>query len=163
MKYKLEPRKITKKDFYKIDENNLMFITNPGRMGDEDGSTFVIKINNNYISYRVDGWMYPNGRNKDSDNYISLEDMYNIFPKWKECWHNKKQNDKYNYIYMGFGNGLCVDKRIYKKYYPYLINEIKNTGTIIDKNGEYEPYLNYSLWSIALTKMITDEMNIKDK
>ena len=26
-----------------LKEENLMFITNPGRMGDEDGSTFIIK------------------------------------------------------------------------------------------------------------------------
>lgn len=32
-----------KKEFEKIDENDVIFITHPGRMGDEDGSTFIVK------------------------------------------------------------------------------------------------------------------------
>jgi len=35
--------KISKFKLIKIDEDDLMFITNPGRMGDEDGMTFIIK------------------------------------------------------------------------------------------------------------------------
>lgn len=167
MKYKLEPRKISRKDFYNLNEDNLMFITNPGRMGDEDGSTFVIKKNDNYIPYRVDGWMDPNRGGKDSDDYISLEDMSNVFPKWRETWHNysktKKQNGKYIYIYMGFGNGLCVDKRIYEKYNSYLMDEIKKSGDVIDENGEYDYSLNFRLWDKALIKMIDDDMNNSKK
>jgi hypothetical protein len=34
--------KITKEEFEKLDEKNLIFITNPGRMGDIDGSNFII-------------------------------------------------------------------------------------------------------------------------
>ena len=33
--------KITKTDFKKLKEDNVLFITNPGRMGDLDGSYFV--------------------------------------------------------------------------------------------------------------------------
>ncbi len=55
----LKTNKITKKEFLKIDEDNVMFITNPGRMGDEDGITFIVKDNNDYNIYRVSGWMYP--------------------------------------------------------------------------------------------------------
>lgn len=167
MKYKLEPRKISKKDFYNLDENDLMFITNPGRMGDEDGSTFVLKIDDSYIPYRVNGWMYSNKNERNSKNYISLDDMFQVFPKWKESWHNyyvdKEYNGKYIYIYMGFGNGLCVDKRIYKKYYSYLLNEIKDNGATIDVNDKYDPSLNFSLWDHALIKMIINEMNTKTK
>lgn len=165
MKYKLEPRRISKKDFYNLDENNLMFITNPGRMGDEDGSTFILKIDDSYIPYRVDGWMYSNENERSNNNYISLDDMFNVFPKWKDSWHNyykdEEYNGKYVYIYMGFGNGLCVDKSIYKKYYQYLINEIKKAGVNIDKNGKYDSCLNFSLWKHALIKMIINEMNRK--
>ena len=161
MKSKLKPRKISKDELYNIDENDLMFITNPGRMGDEDGSTFIIKKDNNYISYRVDGWLYANKNEINSDNYISLDDMLNVFPKWRESWHNyyekEKYHGKYIYIYMGFGNGLCVDKRIYKKYFPYLIEEVKNKESVIDENDQYDPSLNYSLWYHALMKMIIDE------
>ena len=52
---KLVKNKITKEEFYTLDEKDLMFITNPGRMGDEEGVTFVIKSNNNYTVYRIDG------------------------------------------------------------------------------------------------------------
>ncbi len=158
MDYKLELRKISKRDFYNLSEDKLMFITNPGRMGDEDGSTFVIKEGNNYISYRVDGLLYSKLSENNSDNYISLEDMYTVFSKWKDSWHNysktKKQNGKYIYIYMGFGNGLCVDKSVYEEYYTYLMNEIKNSGYDIDENGEYDFSLNFRLWDKALIKMI---------
>lgn len=49
---------ISKDDFYKLKEENLMFITNPGRMGDEDGSTFIMKdeSSNTLRTYRVENW-----------------------------------------------------------------------------------------------------------
>ena len=58
MKFKLETKEISRDEFFTLKGENLMFITNPGRMGDEDGSTFIIKEDNNYVSYRIDGWMY---------------------------------------------------------------------------------------------------------
>ena len=33
-----KPNKITKDDFLNINEDDVMFVTNPGRMGDEDAS-----------------------------------------------------------------------------------------------------------------------------
>ena len=50
--------KITKEEFEKLDEKNLIFITNPGRMGDTDGSNFIVKIGNVFYPYRVSNWMY---------------------------------------------------------------------------------------------------------
>ena len=55
---KFETNKISKSEFVKLNEDDLMFITNPGRMGDEDGATFIIKHGNEFTIYRVDGWMY---------------------------------------------------------------------------------------------------------
>ena len=55
---KINYNKITIDEFLKLDENNLMFVTNPGRMWDEDGSYFIIKENNKFIAYRISGWMY---------------------------------------------------------------------------------------------------------
>ena len=43
MKFKLETKEISRDEFFTLKEENLMLITNPGRMGDEDGSTFIIK------------------------------------------------------------------------------------------------------------------------
>ena len=85
MKNDLEINKITREEFFNLKEENVMFITNPGRMGDEDGSTFIIKDNDNFIAYRIDGWLYPNG---EKDNYISLDEMYKQFPEWEKAWHN---------------------------------------------------------------------------
>lgn len=74
-----------------------MFITNPERMGDEDGITFIIKKDNNYEIYRIDGWMYP-GNKKE---YISIDDAFKQFPKWHEAWQKGEEfKDKYTYIYI---------------------------------------------------------------
>ncbi len=116
---------ISKEDFLKLNEDNVMFITNPGRMGDEDGATFIIKEGSNYIIYRLDGWMYPS----DLKDNITLEDTKKQFPKWYEAWENSNDENyqgKYKYIYMGYGNGLCVDNRIYDDFKPFidkLVNE----------------------------------------
>ncbi len=147
-------RKITKEDLMNLDEKDLLFITNPGRMGDEDGSTFVIKKDNRYIVYRVDGWMYPAKKEEDP---ISMDDMFKVFPKWKEAWKNQHKEDyngKYVYIYTGFGNGLCVDKKIYDEYLPYLLEEIKNNGwdATIYLN-EANPGVAES-WQMALVRMV---------
>ena len=146
--------KISKKDLMNLKEEDLMFITNPGRMGDEDGSTFVIKKDDNFIVYRVDGWMYPKKTNEET---ISINDMFKVFPKWKEAWDNyceEGYNGKYIYIYTGFGNGLCIDKSIFDKYLPYLSKEVKKNGwdtpiNIIDTNPGVA-----GSWQQALANMI---------
>ena len=92
--------------------------------------------------------------------------MFKVFPKWRELWHNnyndKDYNGKYKYIYMGFGNGLCVDKRIYDKFYPYLVEEIKKKTNEIDDDNNYDFCLNYVVWDQALVNMIKDDDKIKD-
>ena len=62
----LEPKKISREEFFKLSEDDLMFITNPGRMGDEDGTTFIVKKDNNYICYRIDGWYMGNFQNGEN-------------------------------------------------------------------------------------------------
>ena len=51
MKFEFKPRAISKKDFFSIKEDDLMLITNHGRMGDENGSTFLIQKDNQNILY----------------------------------------------------------------------------------------------------------------
>ncbi|MBR1413663.1 MAG: hypothetical protein IJ574_03230 [Bacilli bacterium] len=161
MRYRLKNHTISRKEFYNLNEDNLIFITNPGRMGDEDGSTFIIKKGHSYIPYRVSGWVYYDKNKRNSSNYVSLDDMFNIFPKWKESLYNyyesEKCNGKYKYIYMGFGNGLCVDKTIFDKYYRYLIEEVKKVTKEIDKDNNYDFCLNYSCWEQALINMLLDD------
>ncbi len=41
--YEFKTNKILKKDFVTLNEDDVMFIINPGSMGDEDGITFIIK------------------------------------------------------------------------------------------------------------------------
>lgn len=48
---------------------------------------------------------------------------------WIDTWNNYSKegySGKYNYIYMGFDNGLCIDKSIYDEFITYLIEEVKN-------------------------------------
>ena len=107
----MEYIKIKDEDLIKFNEDNLMFITNPGRMGDLYGSTFVMMENNVFKEYYL-------------DNIFSSTNIVDVFPEWNNTISTKdNKSDKYQYVYMGFGNGLCVDKRIYDKYYPYLLEE----------------------------------------
>ncbi len=156
MKYEFEEKKINKEELLQIDEKDVMFITSPGRMGDVDGSTFVIKVNNKYVAYRVGTW----GVEYKDNNYISFDDMLEHFPKWNNALKNcnkNKCNDKYIYVYMGFGNLLCVDKSIYDIYYPYLLEVVKKQDMYsLDENGDYNPCLNFPSWIPALENMIND-------
>jgi hypothetical protein len=149
--------KISKSEFLKLNEDDLMFITNPGRMGDEDGATFIIKHGNDFSIYRVDGWMYPR---EDGEN-ITLEDASKQFPKWRETWKHsaeKEYKGKYKYIYMGFGNGLCVDNSIYSEFEPYLYKLVEEQ---LEKSGEGDrENLRYSVifnsWEQAFIDMVNE-------
>ena len=154
MSYNLEKNKISRKDFFELKEEDVMFITCPGRMGDEDGSTFIVRDNDNYMCYRIDGWMYSTQKD---ENYISMEEMLEHFPNWKEAienCHNENYEGKYVSIYMGFGNILSIDKSIYEKYNPYLLEEAKKVAS---KYGEeVNPSFYYQSWKIALENMLNN-------
>lgn len=149
---------ISKEDFLKLNEDNVMFITNPGRMGDEDGSTFIIKEGSKYIIYRLNGWMYPS----DLKDNITLEDTKKQFPKWYEAWencNNENYQGKYKYIYMGYGNGLCVDKRIYDEYKPFL-DKLVNEYLSDKEDKESLKYAAiYNVWMDAFNSMVKKEDN----
>ncbi len=149
---------INRKDFLNIDERDVLFITNPGRMGDEDGITFVVKKGNNYNIYRVDGWMYPDKNDKER---ITLRDAIRQFPKWYEALencNNEKYHGKYKYLYMGFGNGLCIDNSIYDEYKPYLDEEVNKYLDACSEDKEAFQYAAiFNTWDEALIKMIDDK------
>ncbi|MBQ6135102.1 MAG: hypothetical protein IJI60_02170 [Bacilli bacterium] len=152
--------KISKENFLKLNEDDIMFITNPGRMGDEDGSTFVVKEGNKLVIYRIDGWMYYN-KDLNDDKFISLDDAAKQFPKWMETWkNNNNENDKekYKYLYMGFGNGLSVDYSIYNDFEPFLSKSVKEY--LKDKKGEKESLKYaaiYNVWEKALIEMMKEK------
>ena len=154
---KIEKNKITKKDFLKLKEEDVIFITNPGRMGDEDGITFIIKDNTEYKIYRIDGLMYGT---RDKEYSISLSDISKKFPKWRETWNNsnnEKYKGKYTYLYMGFGNGLSVDNSIYNTYKPYLDKEVNNylKGKEDKESLQYAAVMN--TWEEAFIDMIDNK------
>ena len=150
--------KISKENFLKLNEDDIMFITNPGRMGDEDGSTFVVKEGNKLVIYRVDGWMNHN-KSLNEDEFISLDDIAKQFPKWLETWknsNNEKDQGKYKYLYMGFGNGLSIDHSIYKDFEPYLNNLVEEY--LKDKDEESLKYAAiYNVWEKALIEMMKEK------
>ena len=151
--------RISKSDFIKLNEKDLIFITNPGRMGDEDGTTFIIKQKNELTIYRVDGWMYPN---RGDNTTISLDDVSKQFPKWREAWKQGEENsskEKYKYLYMGYGNGLSIDNSMYKEYESYL-NEL--VEEYLKKNNTEEretlKYIaRYKSWEQAFINMAEDK------
>ncbi len=150
--------KISKSEFLKLNEEDVMFITNPGRMGDEDGSTFIIRHDNEFSIYRIDGWMYP----IENNERITLEDASKQFPKWRETWKHsaeKEYKGKYKYIYMGFGNGLCVDKSIYEEYEPYLnkiVEEQLEKSSVEDRESHRKSIIFIS-WKQAFIDMVNDK------
>ena len=151
--------KITKSEFVKLNEDDLIFITNPGRMGDEDGSTFIIKHENEFTIYRIDGWMYPN-YNEKKEFIISMDDATKQFPKWFNTWkHSKEKNykGKYKYIYMGFGNGLSVDNSIYDEFEPFLDQLVQKEFEKYDDKESMKYATIYNLWQKALINMINDK------
>ena len=159
MKHTLEINKISKAVFLRINEDAVMFITNPGRMGDEDGSTFIIRVDNKFKAYRIDGWLYRS-KKINADNYISLKDALKHFPKWHKTWKNgEKENSKgkYKYLYMGFGNGLSIDNSIYNEFKRYL--DVTTSEYLKDK--EDKESLKYAAvfntWEDAFLNMINKE------
>lgn len=159
--YDFKENRISKKDFLKLNEDDVLFITNPGRMGDEDGSTFVIKKENEFICYRVDGWMYRS-QDKNQEEMISMSDTAKQFPTWFETWknwNNENYKGKYKYLYMGFGNGLSVDKSIYDEFKPYLEKEkekyFESYSEEDRKDLQYAVIVN--VWDKALIQMAKDK------
>ena len=154
--------KISKEDFLKINEDDVMFITNPGRMGDEDGSTFIIKEDNEFKIYRLDGWMYSSKEERDSKDYISLDDAKKQFPKWFESWNNSNNEQykgKYKYLYMGFGNGLSVNNSIYDKYKKYLDNKVKEYLKDKEDKETLKNVAIFNVWKDAFIEMIEDKLD----
>ena len=156
MEYKFKPQKISRKNFFDIKEEDVMFITNPGRIGDVDGSTFIIKKDNNYITYRMDGWMYGNHSEKE---FISFNEALKQFPKWKESWDNcdnEKYDGKYVYVYAGYGFGIAIDKSIYKEFEPYLTEEVEKIRIKFNKD-KIEPAMYSPAWRSAVEKMLSNK------
>ena len=135
---------ITKEELKKLNEKDLMFITIPGRMGDIYGCTFVINKNGKYIFYRIENM------------YKYMDILCEVFPIWSNDLKNaniKFKSDKYEYLYMGMGNGLCIDKTIYDKYMHYLKELVRKKE---ENELDYKPSINYTIWDEAIKNMINN-------
>ena len=153
--------KISKEKFLKIKEDDIMFITNPGRMGDEDGSTFIVKQDNEFKIYRLDEWMYRSKDFKESE-HISLNDALKQFPKWHEAWQNGDNRDykgKYKYLYMGFGNGLSIDNTIFKEFKPYLDAKVEEYLEDNDDKDSLKYAAIFNVWEAAFINMINNKQD----
>lgn len=151
--------KIKREDFFKINEDDVMFITNPGRMGDDDGSTFIIMKDNKYKIYRLNGWMYR-GKDFNENEHISLNDALKQFPKWHEAWENggnENYKGKYKYLYMGFGNGLSVDRTIYNKFKPYLDEKVEEYLKDKEDKESVKYAAIYNVWKEAFLNMMDNK------
>ncbi len=137
---------ITNKEFKKINEDDVMFITHPGRMGDEDGSTFIVKNGNKFIAYRVSGWEYNHDKCE-----VEYEEMLEAFPKWNEALDYKEKENyigKYKYYYMGFGNILCVDRRISNIFDKHLEKTMIKLAPVYETTMK-DYALKYNSWNEA--------------
>lgn len=114
---KIEEKKLSEEELNNLYEDELLFITYPGRMGDVYGCSFVIKNNDKLTFYRIENL------------YEFKGNIYTQFPKWNEALKNyseKKKTEKYEIIYMGFGNLLGVDKSVFNDFKPLAEEKMKN-------------------------------------
>ena len=60
-------------------------------------------------------------------------------------------NEKYTYVYMGFGNGLSIDNSIYEEFKPYLLEEVNKVKESHGDTGD-NPSFNYPAWEPAFLR-----------
>ena len=85
-------------------EENLLLYETGNRMGGPGGIFFLRKNDKNRIIY-VD--------EEDELLYEHFPIAMNLYSKYESNY----ENDKYNYIFTGFGGKLYIDKKIYEEFY----------------------------------------------
>ena len=126
-----EYNSITLEQLKKITEDQLMFITFPGRMGDEYGCTFVIGDGKSLCIYRID----------DLDRF--KYNIYRQFPRLIEALndHKGRESMAFKGIYMGYGNKLFVNKSVYDDYKKELDDAIKKEIEKMKVENDYDESL----------------------
>ncbi len=151
--------KISRDEFLKIREQDLLFITNPGRMGDEDGSTFIINTTDGYKVYRIDGWCFGD---RTGPNFISYSEMADKFPDWSSSIGTVEENEDslYRYVYMGFGNGLSIKKDLYEpfmKHLAFAVDRYAENRNIDRSEKEKNKYaIIFNVWDEAVVNIAAD-------
>ena len=139
---------ISEEDFKKLKEENLLFITYPGRMGDIEGCSFVMKDKDMIKFYRIENL------------YTYKANIYEIFPKWKDSLEKYKKKDsssKYEIIYMGMGNLLGVDKTIVELFKSKIKEIDEKIESTLDKELKFGMTC-YTYWRKTVTEMF-DKIN----
>ena len=141
----IKEKKLTEEELNNLQEKDLLFITYPGRMGDIYGCSFVIKKNNKIIFYRIENL------------YDFKGNIYKQFPKWNEALKNyseKKESEKYEIIYMGFGNLLGVDKSVINTFKPQVEEQMKNIRENYNDNLKFGAAC-YTYWREIVNNMFS--------
>ena len=113
-------------------EEDLYFYETGNRIGGAGGIFFLRKNGKNKIIYvdEVDDLLYK---------YFPI--AMNLEKKYETDY----ENDKYNYIFTGFGGKLFIDKKIYEEFY-------KNTKELSDQyempfeNDTFNEHFIYGYW-----------------
>ena len=96
-----------------------------------------------YIEYEYDL--------KDICNEYSEDDLlYKHFPivmNLESKYETNYENEKYNYIYTGFGGKLYIDKKIYNEYYK----KVKELSDKYDMPYEYDTFDEHFIHSYWIT------------
>ena len=128
-------------------------------MGDEDGSTFIIDTPNGYKVYRIDGWCFGEDTGPDRISYAEMADR---FPNWIASvgTEEEKADSLYRYVYMGFGNGLCIRKDVYGPFMKHLELAIdkyaKEKHIDSSKREEHRYAMIFNVWDEAVVNMAAD-------
>lgn len=140
---KIEEKTLIEEELNNLREDELLFITFPGRMGDVYGCSFVIKKNDKITFYRIENL------------YDFKGNIYIQFPKWNKALKNyseKKESEKYEIIYMGFGNLLGVDKSIFNTFKPLAEEKMKNISENYNNNLKFGAAC-YTYWKEIVNNM----------
>ena len=115
-------------------EDDLILYETGNRMGGPGGIFFLRKDGKNKIIF-VD--------EEDDLLYKHFPIVMNLESKYETNY----ENEKYNYIYTGFGGKLYIDKKIYNEYYK----KVKELSDKYDMPYEYDTFDEHFIHSYWIT------------
>ena len=124
----------------KYNEDDLMFYETGNRMGGAGGIFFLRKDGKNKIIFvdEVDNLLY-----KHFPIAMNLEYKY----------ESNYENEKYNYIFTGFGGKLYIDKRIYDDFYKRA-KELSDKYKMSYDNDTFNEQFMHGYWLTIARKML---------
>ena len=123
----------------KYNEDDLLLYETGNRMSGKGGIFFIRKDGKNKIIY------------VDEENEL----LYKYFPIAMNLEYkhdNNYENEKYNYIFTGFGGKLYIDKRIYDKYYKNA-KELSDKYNMPFENNTFNEQFIHGYWLTIAREM----------